>query len=71
MTGLVIVVVRLFKTTKNRHGQPNMNLWYTLVSRTDNDVHPRNNFATEHADIRRTVTRGTRQSSVISETELT
>ena len=70
-SGFVIVVVRLSKTTKNRHGQPNMNLWNTLVVRTDNHVYPRNNFATEHADIRRTVTRSTRLSSMISETELT
>ena len=66
--GFVIVVVRLSKTTKNRHGQPNIILWNTLVVRTDNHIHPRNNFAIEHADIRSTVTRGTRQSSVISET---
>ena len=49
--GFAIVVVRLSKTTKNRHGQPNMNLWNTLVVRTDNHIYPRNNFATEHADI--------------------
>ena len=71
LSGFVIVVVRLSKTTKNRHGQPNMNLWNTLVVRTDNQAHSRNNFATEHADIRRTVIPGPRQSSVISETELT
>ena len=69
MSGIVIVVVRLSKTTKNRHGQPNMNLQNTLVVRTDNHVYPRNNFATEHADIgpTRTVRSGTRQSGVISE----
>ena len=60
--GFVIVVVRLSKTTKNRHGQPKIHLWNTLVVRTDNHVYPLNNFATKHADIRRTVTRGTRQS---------
>ena len=41
-----------------------MNLWNTLVVRTDNHVYPGKNFATEHADIRRTV------SSVISETKV-
>ena len=71
MTGFVIVVVRLSKTIKNRHGQPNMNLWNTLVVRTDNHVYHQNNFATEHADIRRTVTRGAQQSSVRSQTEIT
>ena len=51
-----------------------MNLWNTLVVlvvHTDNLFYPRNNSATEHADIRLAVTRGTQQSSVISETELT
>ena len=62
LPGFVIVVVRLSETTKNRHGQPKIHLWNTLVVRTDNHVYPRNNFATKHADIRRTVTRGTRQS---------
>ena len=60
--GFVIEVVRLSKTTKNRHGQQNMNLWNTLVVRTDNHVYPQNNFATEHANI--TPYRDTRQSSV-------
>ena len=45
-----------------------MNHWNTLVVRQPGLSL---NFATEHADIRRTVTRGIRQSSVISETELT
>ena len=65
------MVVRLSKTTKNHHGQPNMNLWNTSVVRTDNHVYPRNNFDPEHADIRLTVTHSTQQSSVISEPELT
>ena len=38
-TGFVIVVVRLSKTTKNRHGQPKIHLWNTLVVRTDNQVY--------------------------------
>ena len=46
-----------------------MNLWYTLVVRTDNHVHLRNNFATEHADMRRTVTPSTRRH--IRDKELT
>ena len=40
LTGFVIVVVRLSKTTKNRHGQPKIHLWNTLVVRTDNQVYP-------------------------------
>ena len=40
------MVVQLSKTTKNRHGQPNMNLWNTLVVRMDNHVYPRNNLMT-------------------------
>ena len=64
--GLIREVVRLSKTTKNRHGQQNMNLRNTLVV---SHVYPQNNFATEHANI--TPYRDTRQSSVISETELT
>ena len=64
------MVFQLSKTTKSRHGQPKINLWNTLVVRTDNHVYPRNNFATKHADIRCTVTRGTRQSSAISETRV-
>ena len=47
-----------------------MNVWDTLVVRTDNHVYPRTIFPTEHAYIRGTVRRGTRQSSVISEADI-